>query len=131
MYGPSLNDASLFPPVQQRPNVVRQPPALPRLDAKFPYAWYLRDIQERVNQIWLSQRRSGPQPTITFQLSRTGAVTRAQVQKSSGDAAYDALALGTCLITFPTSATWLPWLVSEGSSCLCQFTVSLRLRRAR
>ena len=59
----------------------------------FPYAWYLRQIVAKIQERWEGKGLPGRQPEIVFELGRDGQVRRFSVGKSSGNPAYDQVAL--------------------------------------
>jgi protein TonB len=61
--------------------------------ADFPFAWYLRAINDKISRYWEGQARDGAQPTIVFEIGRDGRVTGLKVEKSSGNALYDQAAM--------------------------------------
>lgn len=61
--------------------------------ADFPFAWYLRAINDKISRNWEGQAREGAQPTVVFEIGRDGKVTALKVEKSSGNPLYDQAAL--------------------------------------
>lgn len=80
------------------------------VDGNFPFQWYLTAVQRKVYEQW-TQPLSGAQgqkAVIVFEISRSGEVTAARVEKTSGNAAYDMAALRAV-----TGANPLPPLPAE------------------
>jgi periplasmic protein TonB len=80
------------------------------VDGNFPFQWYLTAVQRKVYGQW-TQPLSGTQgqkAVIVFEIARSGEVTGARVEKTSGDAAYDLAALRAV-----TNANPLPPLPAE------------------
>jgi TonB family protein len=80
------------------------------VDGNFPFQWYLTAVQRKVYEQWTQPLSSaqGQKVVIVFEIARSGEVTAARVEKTSGDAAYDLAALRAV-----TSANPLPPLPSE------------------
>jgi len=76
--------------------------------ADFPFAYYLRQIQNRISEKWEGQARDGTQPQVVFEIGRDGKITGLAVEKSSGNTLYDQAALRAI-----TDATPFPPLPDE------------------
>jgi TonB family protein len=65
------------------------------VEGDFPFQWYLSAVQRKVYGQWVQPVSSpqGQRAVITFEIARNGEVTRARIEKTSGDAAYDLSAL--------------------------------------
>jgi TonB family protein len=63
------------------------------IDVDFPYAWYIQAVHRKVSQNWDGQAREGTQPVIMFEIERNGQVGRVSVEKTSGNAVYDQVAV--------------------------------------
>jgi TonB family protein len=65
------------------------------LDVDFPYAWYLRVLVNKINERWDGQAMPGNQPLVVFEIDKKGGVNVGQlkIEKSSGNPAYDRVAL--------------------------------------
>jgi protein TonB len=61
----------------------------------FPYAWYLRVIERKIQETWKQplSSREGQHVVAVFEIARDGQVRRVSVEKTSGDAVYDQAAL--------------------------------------
>jgi colicin import membrane protein len=80
------------------------------VEGDFPFQWYLSAVQRKVYEQWAQPMSStqGQKAVIVFEIARNGEVTRARIEKTSGDAAYDVAALRAV-----TSANPLPPLPQE------------------
>ncbi len=105
----------LAPPSDRRGKVatepVSRPPATPlgqvtgsisgqgslTLDVTdFPYAWYLRQVLQKVEEHWQTQNRSSEpaqKPRIYVEIRRDGSIAPPRVEESSGSSFYDRAAL--------------------------------------
>jgi TonB family protein len=67
------------------------------LDASdFPYAWYLRQVLQKVQGEWQRQNRTtepDQKPHILVEIQRDGTIRMPEIQKTSGNAVYDQAAL--------------------------------------
>ena len=59
----------------------------------FPFAWYIRAVQQKVNQRWDARAQPGRQPVLVFDIGRDGRITGLAVEKTSGNGFYDQQAL--------------------------------------
>jgi TonB family protein len=61
----------------------------------FPFTWYLKQVERKVYEKWTQPLRGteGQKAVVVFEIARDGQVSRARVEKSSGDIAYDQAAL--------------------------------------
>jgi TonB family protein len=61
--------------------------------ADFPYAWYIQAIHRKIQERWEGRAIAGRQPEIIFEIGRDGRLRRVAVGKSSGNPAYDTVAM--------------------------------------
>src|SRR5712692_7503678 len=61
--------------------------------ADFPYAWHIRIIHQKIQQRWEGRAIEGRQPEVIFEIERNGRLRRVTVGKTSGNSAYDQLAV--------------------------------------
>ena len=59
----------------------------------FPYAWYIRQIQGKIQERWLGRAIPGQQPAVVFEIRRDGRLNVLTIDRSSGNAYYDQVAL--------------------------------------
>jgi TonB family protein len=59
----------------------------------FPYAYYLRQVTEKIRAQWNGRAIPGSQPVVVFEIGRDGRLNQAAIEKSSGNRAYDQVAL--------------------------------------
>jgi protein TonB len=59
----------------------------------FPYAWYIQAIHRKIQERWVGQAREGRQPEIIFVIGADGRLRGLEVGKTSGNTAYDQVAL--------------------------------------
>jgi TonB family protein len=59
----------------------------------FPYAWYIRQIQGKIQEKWVGRAIPGQQPVVVFEIRRDGRLNVATIDRSSGNAYYDQVAL--------------------------------------
>jgi TonB family protein len=59
----------------------------------FPYAWYIRIIHGKISERWDGNARDGLQPIAVFDITRDGQVSRLKIERTSGNADYDRIAL--------------------------------------
>jgi TonB family protein len=59
----------------------------------FPYAYYLRQVTEKIREKWNGRAIPGSQPVVVFEIRRDGRLNVAAIEKSSGNTAYDQVAL--------------------------------------
>jgi len=62
----------------------------------FPYAWYLRQVLQKVEEHWQTQNRSSEpaqKPRIYVEIRRDGSIAPPRVEESSGSSFYDRAAL--------------------------------------
>ena len=70
----------------------------------FPYAWYLRQVAQKVEAEWKRQNRlSEPnqRPLLYFEIQRDGSIRLPKVKESSGNASYDQAALRAVIDASP------------------------------
>jgi len=61
--------------------------------ADFPYAWYIQAIHRKIQERWEGRAIEGRQPEVIFEIERNGRLRRVTVGKTSGNTAYDQLAM--------------------------------------
>jgi TonB family protein len=62
----------------------------------FPYAWYLRQVLQKVEERWQTQNRSSEpaqKPHIYVEIRRDGSIAPPRIEQSSGSSFYDRAAL--------------------------------------
>jgi TonB family protein len=59
----------------------------------FPYAYYIRQVAEKIRAQWNGRAIPGQQPAVVFEIRRDGRLNQATIDKSSGNAYYDQVAL--------------------------------------
>jgi len=59
----------------------------------FPYAYYIRQVAGKIREKWDGKAIPGQQPAVIFEIGRDGRVGQATINKSSGNPAYDQVAL--------------------------------------
>jgi len=59
----------------------------------FPYAWYIQAIHRKIQERWEGRAVNGRQPEVIFVIGADGRLRGLEIGKSSGNAAYDQLAL--------------------------------------
>jgi TonB family protein len=62
----------------------------------FPYAWYLRQVLQKVEEHWQTQNRSSEpaqKPRIYVEIRRDGSIAPPRIEESSGSSFYDRAAL--------------------------------------
>lgn len=59
----------------------------------FPFAYYLRRVQEKISEKWEGKALQGKQPVVVFEIGRNGQVGGLAVDKTSGNPFYDRVAL--------------------------------------
>jgi TonB family protein len=67
----------------------------------FPYAWYIQAVHRKIQERWEGRAIQGRQPEIIFEISGDGQLRGARVGKTSGNAAYDQLALRAVIESSP------------------------------
>jgi len=59
----------------------------------FPYAYYIRQVAEKIRAQWNGKAIPGQQPAVIFEIRRDGRLNQVAIDKSSGNAYYDQVAL--------------------------------------
>jgi len=59
----------------------------------FPYAYYIRQIQQKIQESWHGRAIPGQQPSVVFEIRRDGRLNVATIDRTSGNAYYDQVAL--------------------------------------
>ena len=59
----------------------------------FPYAYYIRQIQQKIQERWVGRGIPGQQPAVVFEIRRDGKLNVVAIDRSSGNAYYDQVAL--------------------------------------
>jgi TonB family protein len=98
------------PPLGRPTGVVQGVGTAASVEGDFPFQWYLTAVQRKVYEQWTQPLSStqGQKVIVVFEIARNGEVTRARVEKTSGDVAYDLAALRAV-----TGANPLPPLPTE------------------
>jgi TonB family protein len=69
----------------------------------FPFTWYLKAVERKVYEKWTQPLRAvdGQEAVVVFEIGRDGQVSRARIEKPSGDPLYDQAALRAVLEANP------------------------------
>lgn len=70
----------------------------------FPYAWYLRQVLQKVEGEWQRQNQRNPpiqKPLVLVEIQRNGSIRVPKIEESSGNALYDQAALRAVLDASP------------------------------
>ena len=59
----------------------------------FPYAYYIRQIQQKIQERWMGRAIPGQQPAVVFEIRRDGRLNMVAIDRTSGNAYYDQVAL--------------------------------------
>lgn len=59
----------------------------------FPYAYYIRQIQQKIQERWTGRAIPGQQPAVVFEIRRDGRLNVVAIDRTSGNAYYDQVAL--------------------------------------
>jgi len=59
----------------------------------FPYSYYIRQVAEKIRAQWNGKAIPGQQPAVIFEIRRDGRLNQVGIDKSSGNPAYDQVAL--------------------------------------
>lgn len=59
----------------------------------FPYAWYIQRVHAKIQERWEGRAIQGRQPEVIFEIARDGQLKRIAIGKSSGNPAYDQIAM--------------------------------------
>jgi TonB family protein len=59
----------------------------------FPYAYYIRQVQQKIQERWMGRAIPGQQPAVVFEIRRDGKLNVVAIDRSSGNAYYDQVAL--------------------------------------
>jgi len=59
----------------------------------FPYAYYIRQIQQKIQEKWHGRAIPGQQPAVVFEIRRDGRLNVMVIDRTSGNAYYDQVAL--------------------------------------
>jgi periplasmic protein TonB len=59
----------------------------------FPYAWYIRAIERKIQERWEGRAIDGRQPEVFFEIGADGRLRRLGIGRSSGNPSYDQLAM--------------------------------------
>jgi protein TonB len=59
----------------------------------FPYAWYIQAVHRKIQERWEGRAIRGRQPEVIFEIASDGQLRGVRVGKSSGNPAYDQLAM--------------------------------------
>jgi TonB family protein len=99
--------ASPAPP--EPPQPLGQPTGSPAgkgkltLEVDFPFALYLRALVNKIDERWDGRALPGHQPLVVFEIDRSGTVNpgKIRIDRSSGNSAYDRVALRTIAESTP------------------------------
>jgi protein TonB len=59
----------------------------------FPYAWYIQAIHRKIQERWDGRAIDGRQPEVFFEIGGDGQLRGVEVRTTSGNPAYDQLAM--------------------------------------
>jgi protein TonB len=59
----------------------------------FPYAYYIRQVHQKIQERWNGRAIPGQQPAVVFEIGRDGRLNQVVIDKSSGNTYYDQVAL--------------------------------------
>jgi TonB family protein len=59
----------------------------------FPYAWYIQAIHRKIQERWEGHAMDGQQPEVIFEIGGDGRLRRLAIGKTSGNPAYDQVAM--------------------------------------
>ena len=59
----------------------------------FPYAYYIRQVHQKIQERWNGRAIPGQQPSVVFEIGRDGRLNGVAIDKSSGNGYYDQAAL--------------------------------------
>ncbi|PYN21446.1 MAG: hypothetical protein DMD99_19685 [Candidatus Rokuibacteriota bacterium] len=59
----------------------------------FPYAYYIRQVQQKIQERWNGRAIPGQQPAVVFEIRRDGRLNVVAIDRTSGNAYYDQIAL--------------------------------------
>lgn len=93
----------------------------------FPYAWYLRQVLQKVEERWQTQNRPnepGERPRIYVEIQRDGSIAPPRIEQSSGSTFYDRAALRAI-----TEASPFPPLPADWSKPSLRVLFNFDLRR--
>jgi len=100
------------------------------LDASdFPYAWYLRQVLQKVQGEWQRQNQinePGQKPLVFVEIQRDGSIRTPKIEQSSGNPLYDQAALRAIVEASP-----FPPLPQEWSRASLRVMFRFDLERAR
>jgi TonB family protein len=72
--------------------------------ADFPYAWYLRQVLQKVEERWQRQTHSSEpdqKPLVSVEIRRDGSIVPPRIERTSGNTSYDQAALGAVVEASP------------------------------
>ena len=93
----------------------------------FPYAWYLRQVLQKVEERWQTQNRSSEpaqKPRIYVEIRRDGSIVPPRIEQSSGSSFYDRAALRAI-----TEASPFPPLPADWANPSLRVLFNFDLRR--
>jgi protein TonB len=93
----------------------------------FPYAWYLRQVLQKVEERWQTQNRSSEpaqKPRIYVEIRRDGSIVPPRVEQTSGSSFYDRAALRAI-----TEASPFPPLPADWANPSLRVLFNFDLRR--
>jgi protein TonB len=95
----------------------------------FPYAWYLRQVVQKITEAWDRQNQvKEPEqpPTVIFEIKRDGSIGTPRIEKSSGNSLYDQAALRAIVEASPFPPLPQDW---SKPSLVLGGNFALRLKR--
>ena len=93
----------------------------------FPYAWYLRQVLQKVEERWQTQNRSNEpaqKPRIFVEIRRDGSIAPPRIEQGSGSSFYDRAALRAI-----TEASPFPPLPAEWANPSLRVLFNFDLKR--
>jgi TonB family protein len=93
----------------------------------FPYAWYLRQVLQKVEEHWQTQNRSSEpaqKPRIYVEIRKDGSIAPPRIEQSSGSSFYDRAALRAI-----TEASPFPPLPADWANPSLRVLFNFDLRR--
>lgn len=84
---------AMAPPLGQAAGASQGAGAVTLNVSDFPYAYYIQAIHRKIQERWEGRAIEGRQPEIIFEIGRDGQLRRMSVGKSSGNPAYDQVAM--------------------------------------
>ena len=94
-------------PPQGRPSgspMVAANPSISLDAGNFPFTWYIRQMQQKIEERWYSQpplARPEQAPVVRFEILRNGSIKSPTIEKSSGNSTFDRAAIRAVLEASP------------------------------